>query len=284
MKKISVLGTGLMGKPIAKRLCKLNNKVFVYNRTKININKLDDEITIVNNIQEIINNSEVSILTLSDYNAISELLFSKKMNYNNHTFINMSTISPSESINLKESISKFGGEYFESPMQGSIPEADSGKLILMVGATKHQFNKWKPLLSSLGQNPKLIGEVGQAASLKLALNQLLASLTLSFSLALSFLRYYEVDINIFMKVLRETAVYAPTFDKKLPRMLSRNFENPNFPTKHLAKDINLFLKCCESANINTEIVEKILETIIISINDGNLNNDYSSLYNAICMH
>lgn len=44
----------------------------------------------------------------------------------------------------------------------------------------------------------------------------------------------------FMNILRESALYAPTYDKKLQRMLDRDYANPNFPTKHLLKDINLF--------------------------------------------
>ncbi len=41
-----------------------------------------------------------------------------------------------------------------------------------------------------------------------------------------------------MDILRGSALYAPTFDKKLQRMLDRDYANPNFPTKvamHLLK-------------------------------------------------
>lgn len=44
----------------------------------------------------------------------------------------------------------------------------------------------------------------------------------------------------FMAILRDSALYAPTFDKKLQRMLDRDYANPNFPTKHLLKDVRLF--------------------------------------------
>lgn len=43
-----------------------------------------------------------------------------------------------------------------------------------------------------------------------------------------------------MAILRDSALYAPTFDKKLQRMLDRDYANPNFPTKHLLKDVRLF--------------------------------------------
>lgn len=67
--------------------------------------------------------------------------------------------------------------------------------------------------------------------MKLALNQLIASLTVGFSTSLALLQRNNVDIDKFMDILRPSALYAPTFDKKLQRMLDREYSNPNFPTK-----------------------------------------------------
>ena len=87
--------------------------------------------------------------------------------------------------------------------------------------------------------PLHIGPVGSAAAIRLAMNQLICSLTTSFALSLGLIIREGIDIDIFMKILRDSALYAPTFDKKLQRMLERNYENPNFPAKHLLKDTNI---------------------------------------------
>jgi len=72
-----------------------------------------------------------------------------------------------------------------------------------------------------------MGEVGSAAAVKLALNQLIASLTAAFSLSLGFVQRQGTDVELFMQILRQSALYAPTFDKKFPRwrgiMLTRIF-------------------------------------------------------------
>lgn len=136
-------------------------------------------------------------------------------------------------------------------------------------------------VQNFGTDPLLIGGVGSAAALKLALNQLIVSLTSAFALSLGFLQRQNVDIDVFMKVLRESALYAPTFDKKLPRMLEENFENPNFPTLHLMKDTNLFID--EAANLGLDIsnLEAIREILEKAIKMSLGNKDYSSLYTAI---
>jgi 3-hydroxyisobutyrate dehydrogenase len=81
--------------------------------------------------------------------------------------------------------------------------------------------------------------------------------------------------------LRQSALYAPTFDKKLTRMLEKNYANPNFPTKHLLKDVNLFLEESEKLDLtafNLTGVQRILEK---ALEMGLAEADSSALYAAI---
>lgn len=76
--------------------------------------------------------------------------------------------------------------------------------------------------------------VGTGAASKLALNQLIASLTHGYSLALRLVQASGLDVDSFMD--------APTVDKKLKRMLAHDYSDPNFSTSLLRKDLNLFLR------------------------------------------
>ncbi len=68
----------------------------------------------------------------------------------------------------------------EAPVLGSQPEASKGALLIMVGSeTKPEDSRAWPVLALLGKEPKHMGAVGTAAATKLALNQLIASLTVS---------------------------------------------------------------------------------------------------------
>ena len=84
-----------------------------------------------------------------------------------------------------------------------------------------------------------------------------------------------------MSILRESALYAPTFDKKSNRMKQRDFDNPNFPSKHLLKDVNVFLKPAEENGLNTEVVEGIRSIIEQTMELGLYDSDYSALFSAI---
>ena len=122
----------------------------------------------------------------------------------------------------------------------------------MAGGEATVFEAQQPLLSHLSQKPLLVGPVGSGAATTLALNQLIASLTHSFSLSLQLIQRAGVPVETFMAILRPSALYAPTFDKKLQRMLDHNYADPNFSTALLRKDLRLFLEEATSAGLQDQ--------------------------------
>jgi 3-hydroxyisobutyrate dehydrogenase len=193
----------------------------------------------------------------------------------------MGTIAPQQSQHIEHQLNSAGAEYLECPVLGSLPEARSGKLILMAAGMEDNYKQALPLLKMIGETPRYIGRTGQAAAVKLALNQLIAGLTATFSLSLALIEENGIDVDQFMQILRESALYAPTFDKKLDRMRNRNFSDPNFPTKHLAKDTRLFLEVGEQLRLDTSALEGINRLLDKTIAMGLDNTDYSALYAAI---
>lgn len=284
MVKVAFIGTGLMGQPMAQRLLEAGLSVVAYNRTPSKLEPLRASgAEIVDSPENAIATSDCVILMLTNAAAIGELLLSEasRQQLPGRTVIQMSTITPTESREFGEAVVAAGGHYLEAPVLGSIPEAKSGNLQVMVGASPEQFQKWSEFLKHFGSEPMLIGPVGSAAAMKLALNQLIASLTTAFALSLGFVQQQGVDVQPFMQILRQSALYAPTFDKKLQRMLDGNYTNPNFPTKHLLKDTTLFLAEAESVNLNVSNLESIRQILELTQQLGLADADYSALFAAI---
>jgi 3-hydroxyisobutyrate dehydrogenase len=282
--KIGFLGTGLMGEPMAQRLLSAQIPVIAYNRTQSKLASLREAgAQIAKSPAEVMEAADCLILMLTDAKAIKEVLFSENgaAKLAKQTVIQMGTISPGESRELHQLILSSQGDYLEAPVLGSIPEAQKGELLVMVGAEASQFQQWHELLQKFGSQPILIGKVGTAAALKLALNQLIGSLTTAFALSLNFLQKEGVEVDKFMEILCQSALYAPTFDKKLSRMSNRNYANPNFPTKHLLKDVNLFLNQAREDNLNISSLEGVREVIEKAINLGFAEEDYSAIFSAI---
>jgi 3-hydroxyisobutyrate dehydrogenase len=284
MVTVGFIGTGLMGSPMAERLLAAGFSVIAYNRTQAKLEPLSNTgATIAQSPVEVLQQADCVLLMLTDTAAIQAVLLAPDTQavLSGRTIIQMGTIAPDESCAIAAAVEAVGGDYLEAPVLGSIPEAQAGKLIVMVGSSPEQFQRWSQLLQQLGPEPLLIGEVGKAAALKLALNQLISSLTTAFALSLGFVMRQGVDVETFMSILRDSALYAPTFDKKLQRMVERNYDNPNFPTKHLLKDTNLFLGAAQAAGLNVSSLEGV-RVILEAAQQMNLaEEDYSALFSAV---
>ena len=193
----------------------------------------------------------------------------------------MGTITPIESQEIRDAVVAAGGEYIEAPVLGSIPEAEAGKLIVMVGAEPNQYQRHLQLLQHFGPEPLLIGSVGSASGLTLALNQLIASLTTSFALSLAFVQLQGINMDLFMQVLRDSQLYAPTFDQNLKRMLDGNYKNANLPTKQLIKETDLFISEAKSLGLNLSSIEGVRQILQSAIKMSFPEDDYSSVFSAI---
>lgn len=279
---IGFLGTGLMGAPMARQLQTSGHQVYGWNRSAEKLTPLvADGIKAAETPTAVIEATELIVLMLSDATAIQHTLLSPEATAHlaNRTVLQMGTISPQESKAIAQAVQSAGGEYFEAPVLGSIPEAKAGNLLVMVGATPQQFEQWQPVLTCFGPVPQLMGPVGAGSGVKLAMNQLIGTLTTAFSMSLGLVQQEAIDVDSFMAIVRQSALYAPTFDKKLGRMCDRNFANPNFPTKHLLKDMNLFVQSAET--FNADVAASVAQMVQQAVAQGLADKDYSSVFAAI---
>ena len=274
---IAWLGAGLMGNPMAGRLLDEGYPVRVWNRTRAKAETLSSQgAAIADTPADAVTGSDIVFTMLSDAKAVETALGDVALS--GKTLVQMSTIGPGENRRLAGQVNDAGGVYLEAPVLGSIPEARSGKLIIMAGGPEAAFAEVRPMLTCLGPEPRLIGSVGQASALKLALNQLIASLTVAFSTSLGFVEENGVDVDSFMEILRQSALYAPTFDKKLAKMQEHDYRNPNFPTEHLIKDIDLFKR--EARGLDTTMLDVLLQ-LYRRAQAGHGREDYSCVYDAV---
>jgi 3-hydroxyisobutyrate dehydrogenase len=282
--KVGIIGTGLMGAPMAMTLRAAGHTVIAYNRSAAKVQPL-----VAHGVESaatpaaVLAACDCTILMLADAAAIAATLFTPETQaaLAGNTIVQMGTIAPEQSRDLHAQVQAAQGHYLEAPVLGSIPQAQTGSLILMVGSTPEQFEQWQPVFNALGEQVLHIGPVGTGAAVKLAMNQLIGSLTTAFALSLALVQREQIPVETFMDIVRHSALYAPTFDKKLSRMCDRNFSNPNFPTKHLLKDMRLFAQAAESAGLEPALADTVATVVQQAIAQGLADADYSALYAAV---
>jgi len=278
--EISLLGTGLLGGAISERLLACGHQLTVWNRNpKRCMPLLGLGARAAASPAEAVAAGELVITVLNDGPTTSSVLLEQAgMALAGKLVLQVATIAPGESEALATGLAELGAELLETPVLGSKPEALAGCLQLMVGGSAAALERARPVLAHLGGEPHHLGPVGAALTTKLALNQLIASLTHSFSLSLHLVQRAGVDVEKFMAILRASALYAPTFDKKLAKELADDYVNPNFPTAHLRKDLQLFLLAAADAGLNSEGLSGLAQLLERSTAAGLDELDYSSLH------
>lgn len=282
--RVALLGCGLMGQPMGLSLVRAGFPVVAYNRTPARASRLAEEgVQVHADPAAAVAEADTLVLMLSDAQAIAQVLDALPDGaLRGRCVIQMATILPAESRTLAARVREAGARYLEAPVLGSIPEAGSGRLLIMAGADDPaDFAAARPVLAALGENPRHVGGVGQGAALKLAFNQLIASLTAAFSLSLGLVRREGVEVDTFMDILRDSALYAPTFDKKLDKMLSGDFGVANFPVKHLLKDVRLAERAMEDAHLVGPWLPLLAQLLDQARERGLEDADYSAIYTAI---
>lgn len=282
--RVAVLGIGLLGRAVAERLQATGHTVTVYNRTRAKAESLQSlGIMVAASAPEAMKGAECTLLFLTDAQAVRSLVLTAAAGSSlaGQTIVQMGTIGPDESRDIHHAIIAQGGDYLEAPVLGSIAETKAGTLQIMVGGTEAQLQRLSPVFRALSKEPWLVGPVGKAATIKLALNQLIAAETAAFSLSLALIQRSHVPADLFMSVLKESALFAPAFEKKFPRLHARDYDNPNFSTRHLLKDVELFLAAAKEHGVRTTGLLGVRDILSDAIRHGQGDRDYSALYEEI---
>ncbi|HXU46196.1 MAG TPA: NAD(P)-dependent oxidoreductase [Thermoanaerobaculia bacterium] len=280
--RIALLGTGLMGSALAERLLDLGCDLTVWNRTREKALPLAERgARVADSPEQAIAGSEIALSLLRDAAATRSVLEETGFAaLAGRTFVQMATIGPSESLALADDVEAAGGEYLEAPVLGSTPHARQGKLMVLLGGTEDQLERWRELFEKMGE-PTRIGPVGHGAAIKLALNQMIPNLIAAFALSLGMVRRLGVDREVFLGILRNSALYAPTYDGKLPKMLARDFTEPTFPAELMLKDVDLVRAECERLGLDATVAGAVREILRRTVASGHAGDDYSALYEII---
>jgi 3-hydroxyisobutyrate dehydrogenase len=283
--RIAVLGLGLMGSEIALRLKRQGLETIGWNRGAERAEAARGRgLPVAHSVAEALAGAELVLLVLADAAAIRETLLddpAASAAIAGRILVQMGTIAPAESRAIGEAVAGLGGRWLEAPVLGSLPEAREGRLIVMAGGDPGLFELCLPVLRVLGREPQLIGPLGQGAALKLAMNQLIGGLTATFALSLGLVRAEGIEVERFMGLLRQSALHARTFDKKLDRYLGGDYGDANFPLKHLLKDLRLFRGVAEGDGLDTAPVAALESACTRALDLGLGDLDYSALYESL---
>jgi len=178
MKKISVIGLGLMGTPIATLLMKAGYRVTGFDIVRKQMTDLVPlGLRALNSPQEAAKGADLILLSLPNWDAVLEAVEGKKGvvegAQKGQIVVDTSTSPPRESKALGERLAKKGIDWMDIPISGSSAQARVGNMVFMAGGKRAIFERIKPVLDRIGKKTVYAGKSGDGATLKLVINHTL---------------------------------------------------------------------------------------------------------------
>ncbi|RLL42105.1 NAD(P)-dependent oxidoreductase [Oceanobacillus piezotolerans] len=269
--KIGFVGTGVMGKSMARNLMNAGYAVNVYNRTKAKAEELIEKGAVwKETVKQLAQDSDV-IFTMVGYPSdVEEVYFGghgilENAKPNSYV-VDFTTSKPSLAVEIYEKASEKEIYSLDAPVSGGDIGAQNGKLAIMVGGDQIAFNALLPIFEVMGENIILQGKAGSGQYTKLANQITIASNMIGVCEAIAFAKKAGLDPDKVLQSISTGAAASFSLSKLAPRMLQNDFA-PGFYVKHFIKDMTIALESAKemdmlspglelSLNLYKELAEK----------------------------
>ena len=181
--RIAVLGCGLMGHPMARRLLAAGHEVHVWNRTRAKAESLAAHGAQVHDTpRQACSQADFIISMLENGAIVGEVLFGMGADSALHGMranclvMDMASIQPREARDHAARLSERGIRHLDAPVSGGTVGAEAGTLAIMVGGKAQDFADATPVFAPLGRATH-VGPHGAGQLAKLA-NQMIVGITI----------------------------------------------------------------------------------------------------------
>jgi 3-hydroxyisobutyrate dehydrogenase-like beta-hydroxyacid dehydrogenase len=240
--RVAFLGLGIMGEPMAANLVRAGFEVTVWNRTPRVAEQFSGtyDVTHASTPMEAAEASDVTITMVPDGAEVKEVLFADRGAASGmrrgSLVIDMSTIAPTDSIDIGERLHAEGVGFVDAPVTGSRPKAEDGTLTIMAGGSEEDFQRAQPVLQAMGKLIVHVGPQGHGSTVKIINNTTAAVNALAVAEALSAAKAAGVDPDKLREVMSAGSGGSAMLDLKAGPMLQHDFK-PLFKLAHMLKDV-----------------------------------------------
>ena len=283
--KISFIGTGLMGFPMAKNLLlkKIDLKIFSRTLKKAKpLEKFGGKVKL--SLGEVVKDADFIFTMLTDDDAVEKVLGNTDFLKNLKPFstvIDMSSIKPKIAIKYGKLLRENNINFLDAPVSGGTIGAEEGSLAIMVGGDQKVYDSVLDVLKIMG-NPTLVGPIGSGQISKLA-NQIIVGVTIgAVAEAIMLCEKAGVDGNKFIKALSGGFADGKILQNHGKRMIKKDFSPKGKVSTHL-KDMNNILDCANDFSTQLPISNLIQSMFESLVENGNSNDDHSALFKEIEM-
>jgi 3-hydroxyisobutyrate dehydrogenase-like beta-hydroxyacid dehydrogenase len=283
---VAIVGTGISGSAMARRLRMAGVDVRAWNRTRAKAEALaGDGVTVAGSAREAVSGAPAVAIVVMDEPAVDAVLSGPDGVLagleDGALVVDFTTTSVAAKVRFESLVRDAGGRFAEAPFFGSKPELEGPGIWPVVGARAEDMADVERTLRPLCKEIFHVGAVGEASAFKLAANLLVFTMvgTLAESLALG--RALGVDTALLVDVLsRGTGVRAPLYTAKGRLVLDGDYE-ARASVALATKDLELITEAAREAGVLLPLTETARDVFARAAAAGLGEEDMIAVYKLL---
>ncbi len=239
MKRIGIIGVGLLGSAVASRLLKGGFEVAAYDTRLEQVKALQTQgLVAAASIAAAAAEADAVFTILPSLESVETTILGAggliETAPQNCTVIQMSTVSPNLTRRLGNAAAAKALGFLDAPMSGTSAMVERGDCAIFVAGDRWRTDACQPIFDAIAKKTHYVGNVGMASLAKLATNLLVGLNTAALAEALVLGAKAGLAPGALVEILKESAGASKMVDVRGPLMVSHRFD--------AQMKIDLFLK------------------------------------------
>jgi 3-hydroxyisobutyrate dehydrogenase-like beta-hydroxyacid dehydrogenase len=246
MKRIGIIGVGLLGSAVASRLLKGGFVVAAYDTRPEQVKALQAQgLIAAASIAEAAAEADAVFTILPSLESVETTILGTggliETAPQNCTVIQMSTVSPNLTRRLGNAVAAKPLGFLDAPMSGTSAMVERGDCAIFVAGDRSRAEACQPIFDAIARKTHYVGDAGMASLAKLATNLLVGLNTAALAEALVLGAKGGLAPGVLVEILKESAGASKMVDVRGPLMVSHRFD-AQMKVELFLKDFKLILE------------------------------------------
>jgi 3-hydroxyisobutyrate dehydrogenase len=273
--RVTFLGTGIMGAPMARHLAEAGHDVTVYNRTAEKARPLAEHgASVAEDPAAAATGAEVVVTMLTDGDAVEDVMGEAAPALpEGAVWWQASTVGVSGTEALVALAEDHGLTLVDAPVLGTKGPAESGELVVLASGPAAARETLAPLFAAVGSKTITLGdEPGAATRFKLVMNHWVLALTDAIAETIAFAEGVDLDPSLFLDAIEGGSLDVGYAHLKGPGMIAGELPVA-FPLKHALKDADLILEAGERHALDLALARTVRDRYAAAADAGHADDD-----------
>jgi 3-hydroxyisobutyrate dehydrogenase len=281
MARIAVLGTGIMGGPMARNLVRAGHEVRVWNRTEEKARALEqDGAHVALTPEAAVAGAEIVVTMLADAQAVDSTMLESgglAAMADDGLWLQTSTVGIAATERFAEQAERRGITFVDAPVLGTKKPAEDGQLVVLASGPEEASSRCQQVFDAIARHHVWLGEAGAGTRLKLVVNSWILCTIENIAETFVLCEAFSLDPRRFLEAIGGGAMDMQYAHLKGEAIMKEDFP-ASFPLYLARKDAALILEA--AGGLELPLVRATLRQFDRAVELGHGDEDMSAVYYA----